>query len=271
MKGVVAVILIFLVLLGFGADTYASSVGTKYTNTIGMEFVKITAGTFIMGSPEDEPGRDGDESQHEVTLTKSFYLQRTEVTQGQWQKIMGSNPSFFVDCGADCPVERVSWYEVHEFIDNLNEVTGQRYRLPTEAEFEYASRAGSAKAFGNGEISEVACRKDPVLDSMGWYCYNSDEKTHPVARKQANSWGLYDMHGNLWEWCEDSHNDTHNVIDYPVGAVKDPISVNSGDNRVIRGGSWHNDAWFARSGNRDWSKPHYRNDFVGFRLVLEEK
>ena len=255
--------LLFLV-MSTGAIA-ASSAVPEYSNGLKMNFKLIPAGTFIMGSPEDEPGRDIDETQHQVTLTRSFYLQTSEVTQGQWQAVMGDNPSFFIECGADCPVERVSWYEVQEFIARLNSWTGQSYRLPTEAEFEYAARAGSTKAFGNGEIKEVACDNDPVLNDMGWYCYNGEDKSHPVAGKQANGWGLYDMHGNLWEWCADSRTDG----DYPEAASIDPLSPNPGEDRVIRGGSWSNDAWFARSANRDWTRPEYRNDYVGFRLVLD--
>ena len=265
LKVIAALSVLFLSVVFSGAVS-ASASGAEYNNSIDMKFRLIPAGTFVMGSPEGELGRDTDESRHQVTLTKSFYLQTTEVTQGQWQAVMGANPSFFSECGNDCPVERVSWYEVQEFITKLNQQTGQSYRLPTEAEFEYAARAGSSKAFANGEIKEIACANDPVLNAMGWYCYNAGDRSHPVAQKQANAWGLYDMHGNLWEWCADSRYDG----DYPSQAAIDPVSPNPGEDRVIRGGSWNNDAWFARSANRDWTNPEYRNDYVGFRLVLEQ-
>ncbi|MDH5525624.1 MAG: formylglycine-generating enzyme family protein [Desulfobulbaceae bacterium] len=260
-----AVLSSFLLLAALTGAAAASPADPEYRNSIGMGFRLLAAGTFMMGSPEEEPGRDTDETRHQVTLSRAFYMQTTEVTQGQWQAVMGSNPSMFVECGADCPVERVSWHEVQEFIARLNQQTGQSYRLPTEAEFEYAARAGSSQAFANGPITQTACDLDPVLDAMAWYCYNADERPHPVAGKQANAWGLYDMHGNVWEWCADSRTDG----DYPAAPVTDPLSPNAGEDRVIRGGSWSNDAWFARAANRDWTRPEYRNDYVGFRLVLD--
>lgn len=164
-----------------------------------MTFNRIPTGTFMMGSPEDEPMRDSDETQHQVTLTNSYYMQTTEVTQGQWKAVMGSNPSWFSDCGDDCPVEEVSWDDVQEFITELNKLGQGTYRLPTEAEWESAARAGSMTAFANGDITETGSGYDPNLDAMGWYSCNSDSKTHPVAQKQPNAWGLYDMHGNVWE------------------------------------------------------------------------
>ena len=244
----------------------STAVAAEFRNEIGMTFVLLPAGTFTMGSPMDEPARDQDETEHQVTITRPYYMQTTEVTQGQWQQIMGSNPSHFADCGADCPVETVSWFEVQDFIKALNQRTGSNYRLPSEAEFEYGARAGSNTAFANGPITKTACDFDPALDAIGWYCYNAGDSVHPVARKQPNAWGLYDMHGNLWEWCADSWDGSP----YAPGPVVDPLSLSpSADgNRVIRSGGWATDAWFVRSANRDWCKPHYRNDFLGFRLVL---
>ncbi|WP_320042265.1 SUMF1/EgtB/PvdO family nonheme iron enzyme [uncultured Desulfobacter sp.] len=182
----------------------------KIKNELGMTFVYIPPGTFMMGSPDSEPGRDDDEILHPVTLTKGFYMQTTQVTQAQWQAVMGDNPSDFSGCGYDCPVERVSWEDVQEFIDRLNQqLSDTGYRLPTEAEWEYAARAGSQTAFANGPITiiESGLDLDPNLDAMGWYCYNAHGKTHPVAQKAANDWGLYDMHGNVWEWCADWYDD----------------------------------------------------------------
>ena len=230
-----------------------------------MRFKLIPAGTFVMGSPAGEPARDMDENQHRVTLSRSFYMQTTEVTQSQWQTVTGTNPASFSNCGGDCPVERVSWEHVQEYIEKLNQRTGQKYRLPTEAEFEYAARAGTTTALPSGEIKETACGPEPALEAMGWYCYNSKETTHPGGRKQPNAWGLYDMHGNVWEWCADSWDGSQ----YPLGPTTDPISPTPGSQRVIRGGSWYDDVLVARSANRDYCKPHYRNDFVGFRLVLD--
>ena len=246
------------------AVTGSPPTGSDYSNNLGMNFKLIPAGTFVMGSPGNEPGRDSDESQHQVTLSRSFYMQTTEVTQGQWKAVMGSNKSNFSECGLDCPVERVSWEEVQDFIAKLNQLSGLKYRLPTEAEFEYAARAGTTGALANGELTEIWCEEDKNMNEIGWYCGNAKDKTHSVGLKKANAWGLYDMHGNLWEWCQDSWDGA----DYSTEPVIDPLSTKSTDGRVIRGGSWHDYAWHTRSANRDWCVFHYRNEFVGFRLVL---
>lgn len=243
----------------------ASPLGTDETisNSLGMEFVYIQPGMFTMGSPPNETGRDKDETQHQVTLTEGFYLQTTEVTQGQWQAVIGSNPSYFKNCGNDCPVERVSWDDAQEFIRKLNQREGGvRYRLPTEAEWEYAARAGSATAFANGNIAELICGYDSKLDAMGWYCGNSDEKTHPVAQKQANAWGLYDMLGNVWEWCQDWKGD------YPSGSVTDPTGPSDGFCRVYRGGTWGSGAVFCRSAERDCFTPGFRGFSLGLRILV---
>jgi len=197
--------------------------------SLGMTFVYISQGSFMMGSPTDELGRWDNEIQHQVTLTKGYFMQTTEVTQGQWKAVMGSNPSYFQNCGNDCPVEQVSWNDVQEFIELLNQKEStNKYRLPTEAEWEYAARAGSSSAFANGNISEKYCDYDPNLDAMGWYCGNAERKTHLVAQKQPNAWGLYDMHGNVWEWCHDWYGS------YPDISVTDPGGASSGSTRVLR-------------------------------------
>jgi formylglycine-generating enzyme required for sulfatase activity len=140
-----------------------------------MKFVLIRAGTFIMGSPLNEPGRDSDERRHKVSLTRPSYVQATEVTQGQWQAVMGENPSHFSACGKTCPVEMVSWYDSQRFIARLNAMAGARtYRLPTEAEWEYAARSGSQTALSNGILTVTGCAYDAKLDRTGWYCGNSD-------------------------------------------------------------------------------------------------
>ncbi|MCP4104022.1 MAG: SUMF1/EgtB/PvdO family nonheme iron enzyme [Desulfobacteraceae bacterium] len=230
----------------------------NFTNSLKMKFVYIKPSTFMMGSPESEKGRYYDEIQHQVTLTKGFYMQTTEVTQGQWKEVMGNNPSSFKDCGDNCPVENVSWNDVQDFIKKLNKKGEGVYRLPTEAEWEYAARAGSITAFVNGDITNEEC-DDPKLDKIGWYCGNSGEKTHPVAQKQHNTWGLYDMHGNVWEWCQDTYNS------YPSSAVTDPVNT-KGSYRVGRGGSWGNNAGYCRSAPRDYYSPDYRDSVLGFRL-----
>ncbi len=231
----------------------------------GGMFKLIPAGTFTMGSPTDEPDRESDETQHEVTLSKGFYIQITEVTQGQWKAVMGSNPSQKSDCGDDCPVESVSWDDVQGFIEKLNQTEGtDKYRLPTEAEWEYACRAGTTTAFANGDVTEtVWCGYDPNLDQMGWYCGNSDNKTHPVAQKEPNDWGLYDMHGNVKEWCQDWKGD------YPSSPVTDPTGPSSGTYRVFRGGSWGNVAGHCRSAIRGWHDPDYRDHGLGFRVARD--
>ncbi|MEE4354833.1 MAG: C1 family peptidase, partial [Desulfococcaceae bacterium] len=235
-----------------------------YTNSLGMTFNLIPAGTFVMGSPANELGRDVNETQHQVTLSKSYYMMTTEVTQGQWTAVTGSNPSSFNDCGDDCPVNRVSWNDIQTFITQMNQRGEGTYRLPTEAEWEYAARAGSTTAFANGEITTTECTPpDSNLDAMGWYCGNADNTIHPVARKQANAWGLYDMHGNVWEWCQDWYDGG----DYSPGAVTDPEGPLTGSERILRGGGWNSLTDYCRSADRYVRLPasiYYTN---GFRLV----
>jgi formylglycine-generating enzyme required for sulfatase activity len=225
--------------------------GDDPTNTFGMTFVKILSGTFQMGSPETESGRDPDETRQEIILEHDFFIQTTEVTQGQWKAVMEDNPSYFDDCGDDCPVENVSWTDVQDFIARLNARGTGIYRLPQEAEWEYAARAGSGAAFTNGGINEDFCKKDWVLDPLGWYCYNSGNKTHPVAEKNANEWGLFDMHGNVSEWVFDL---------YP-----EPPE----DYAIIRGGSWHSFAKDCRSAARDSRWMDHKAPDIGFRLIYE--
>jgi formylglycine-generating enzyme required for sulfatase activity len=235
--------------------------GVEEKKEVRMEFVRIPPGEFMMGSPENEPGRYSDEKQHKVVLTQGFYMQTTEVTQEQWKSVMGSNPSDFKDCD-QCPVENVSWNDAQEFIRKLNQKEGKEvYRLPTEAEWEYAARAGSRTAFANGDITELECKSDPNLEKMGWYCGNSENKPHAVGQKSPNAWGLYDMHGNVWEWCQDWYGD------YPDGTVSDPVGPPTGSNRVGRGGSWDNDAQVCRSADRGRSDPGNRSRNLGFRLL----
>jgi formylglycine-generating enzyme required for sulfatase activity len=227
--------------------------------SINYKMLYIAPGTFIMGSPSSEPRPPDKEKQHRVTLTKGFYMGATEVTQQQWRTIMGRNPSHFK--GNNLPVENVSWEDCQEFIQRLNaRESGNKYRLPTEAEWEYAARAGSKTAFANGGISERG-RYDSNLDAMGWYSGNSKGKTHPVARKKPNAWKLYDMHGNVWEWCQDRYGD------YPSGHVTDPIVTSSRWGPVIRGGSFYHPARDCRSAVRHLGGRDLRASNVGFRLV----
>jgi len=248
----------------------------------GMEFIKIQPGCFQMGSPTSESGRDNDETRHRVCLTQHYELGQYEVTQGQWEKVMGRNPSRFTNCGSNCPVENVSWDDMQEFIRKLNRKTGRRYRLPTEAEWEYAARAGSQTALYTGGLTLRGEQNGPELDAIAWYggnsgvsyaggydCSDWEEKqytssrcgTHPVGRKRANAWGIYDMSGNVYEWVEDWYGD------YPSSSVTDPKGPGSGSFRVYRGGSWVNSARHLRSANRSYSSPVDRGYYLGFRLA----
>ncbi len=237
--------------------------GERFKNSIGMEFVLIAAGNFEMGSPRSEKYRNKDERQHKVIVSRPFYVQTTEVTQGHWKAVMENNPSHFKDCGEDCPVESVSWYDCQEFIRRLNSMEGtDKYRLPTEAEWEYVCRAGSTAALANGGIEEMGCGYDPNLDQMGWYCGNSGRRTHPVGQKDLNAWGLYDMHGNVWEWCQEWYEKK-----YPRGHVTDPQGPSSGSDRVNRGGGWLSYACNCRSAFRNSNYPSYGHYNLGFRLA----
>ena len=227
------------------------------TNSIGMKFVLIPAGSFTMGSPSDEPERGTSERQHEVIISKPFYLQTTEVSQGQWKKVMGNNPSNFKNCGEDCPVEQVSWDMAQQFISKLNQMEDtNKYRLPTEAEWEYACRAGTETPYSIGEVDK--------LGEYAWYTINSANQAHPIGKKKPNDWGLYDMHGNVWEWVQDW------LGEYPSNSVVDPKGPpDKGRGRVLRGGSWRSDARFLRSANRDGLLPRVRDGRFGFRVARD--
>jgi formylglycine-generating enzyme required for sulfatase activity len=260
-----------------------------------IPMVSIPAGTFTMGSPTGEPDRNPNEMQHSVTLTKGFYMGKYQVTQEQYQAVMGSNPSYFTEAvdgengtPGKLPVEQVSWYDAIVFCNKLSVMEGlspvygidgktdpaqwgaipersnkkwnavemvsgaDGYRLPAEAQWEYACRAGTATAYNSGAA---------ISDDTGWYDANSGEKTHQAGLKPANAWGLYDMHGNVFEWCWDWNDD------YSSEAQTDPTGAVFGAYRGIRGGSWDHPAWFVRSANRIFSAPSIRSSDTGFRLV----
>ena len=227
-------------------------------------FVYITPGSFIMGSPDHERGRGSDEMQHEVTLIRGYEIQATLVTQGQWRTVMGNNPSHFQERGQDCPVEGVSWNDCQEFIKRVNKKGNYVYRLPTEAEWEYACRAGAFTSCYNGEIMELFCRHDPCLDLIGWYCGNSSRKTHPVAEKNPNAWGLFDMLGNVSEWCGDWYGE------YAAVPQINPAGPAFGPGRIVRGGSWFSNAQNCRAASRFYCAINYRSDFIGLRLVKDK-
>ena len=230
--------------------------GESWTNSLGMEFVWIPAGSFVMGSPRGEKGRHSDEIQHEVRISRGFWIGRFEVTQGDWLEVMGQNPSNFKKCGWRCPVERVSWDDAQEYMRRLNGLEsgrGYRYRLPTEAEWEYAARAGTSNP-RYGALSEVA-----------WYwTWRSSDRPRPVGQKRSNGWGLHDMLGNVWEWTADWYGR------YPAGLVTDPSGPATGKDRVRRGGSWNAVGWKVRSAYRGTHSRGSRSGDVGLRLVRTE-
>jgi formylglycine-generating enzyme required for sulfatase activity len=214
-----------------------------------MEFAPIPAGEFQMGS---KSGDTDEKPTHRVGITKAFELGKYEVTQAQWEAVMGSNPSHFK--GADRPVDSVGWWDAQEFLSSLNARNdGYRYRLPTEAEWEYAARAGTV---GNNAGK---------LDSIAWYGANSKRQTHPVGQKQLNAWGLYDMQGNVWEWCQDWYDDSY----YRNSPAKDPQGPSSGSLRVLRGGSWVTHTRDVRVTSRYKGGPVVQSALVGFRCVRE--
>lgn len=222
----------------------------------GMEFIYISPRSFMMGSPRNEPGRWANEIEHQVNLTKGFYMQTTEVTQGQWRAVMRNNPSDLSQCGSDCPVENVYWGEVQEFIHRLNKLEKKpKYRLPTEAEWEYACRAGN-KNMGAHDTDEKK------LKDYAWYIENSNGTTHPVASKKPNHWGLFDMHGNVSEWCSDWFGP------YPDREVTNPEGPIIGKFRVARGGSWRMTSRSCRAADRNSNLPGDKSNTIGFRLVI---
>ena len=234
----------------WGQDSYGPWVAFR-VGGVEQRLRWIPPGRFLMGSPDDDrEAIEREKPQHEVQLTKGFWLFDTPCTQALWQVVMGENPSRFQ--GDDRPVERVRWEDCREFIRKLNVLLpGLALCLPTEAEWEYACRA---------ETDTPRYAQD--LDAIAWYSENSDRETHPVGQKDPNVWGLYDMLGNVEEWCHDGHRD------YTRERVVDPIGpLETGVERVVRGGLWVGDAQCVRAAYRDWSVPGYRNDYVGFRCA----
>lgn len=250
-----------------------------FTNSIGIQFVQIPAGTFWMGSdasncPRDDPFTERNENQdcvnkvtgdekprHQVTISRSFWLGKYEVTQAEWYKVMGNNPSDFKSekVGGDSrnhPVEKVSWDDAQSFIRRLNGMEdASSYRLPTEAEWEYSCRAGSTGDYAGD------------LNAMAWYVNNADNTTHPVGQKLPNAWGLYDMHGNVWEWVQDWYGESY----YSQSSTTDPRGPSSGSGRVIRGGDWFLPAVACRSAIRGSGLPESRRAVLSFRLLRTPK
>ena len=237
------------------ANTDATSTQTFTVNGVSFTMVGVEGGTFTMGATSEQGTSDPWDDEyptHSVTLS-TFSIGETEVTQELWKAVMGSNPSYF--SGTNLPVEYVSWNDCQTFITKLNQLTGKNFRLPTEAEWEYAARGGNKskgyKYAGSNNLSDVA-----------WYSDNSSSKTHPVKQKQANELGLYDMSGNVWEWCQDWFGN------YSSGSQTNPSGPSTGSYRVYRGGSWSINARYCRVSYRNHSAPTLCSHNLGLRLAL---
>ena len=246
------VVLIFVLYLSFVC--FGEQELEAITNSVGMKMILLPAGEFTMGSVPGESGRAHDEFAHEVVISKPFYIASTEVTQKQWKEVMG-----FENCnfkGDNLPVEKVSWKQAMEFCKKLSEKEGKIYSLPSEAQWEYACRAGAKESFGG--VGN--------LDEMGWYFDNSSKATHLVGNKKANSWGLYDMHGNVAEWCLDDYQS-----DYPADKVTDPVVTDDGKYKVFRGGAWSHFNRAARCAARSCAPVSYQLKYVGLRVIIQSE
>ena len=241
------------------SDSQVFDPNDNISNTRGMVFNKIPSGTFTMGSPTSEPGRNPSEIQHEVTITNAYYMQTTEVTQGQWESVMGTTSwaGSGVQVDPNNPAVNVSWDDIQIFITTINNLNDGTYRLPTEAEWEYAARGGSSTAYHYGDDAGL-------LGDYAWYYDNAnyigESYAHGVGVKTANHYGLHDMHGNVWEWVEDRY-DVFTSED-----VTDPVGPSTGSSRVLRGSSWESEARYCRSAMRSGNSPGYRIYTNGFRL-----
>ena len=248
-----------------GTQTVSAAAGKRLNaNSVGMEFILIPAGSFTMGSPQKEKRRNDDEQQVPVTITRAFELGKTVVTQKQWTEVMGTDPWKWGDLketGDNCPAVYVSWDDVSLFCEHLTSYereagrlsANQTYRLPTEAEWEYACRAGTTTAYSYGD-------DESSLGDYAWYGNNSKGNLHEVATKKPSPWGLFDMHGNVYEWCKDYYEDS-------LSGGKDPKGPSTGPGRVIRGGYWRTYASNCRSADRNYCNPASRFFNVGFRFV----
>ena len=242
---------------GGDATSPPKEVAADLGGGVKLDMVLIPAGEFMMGSPNSDRNAAADEKpQHRVRITKPFYLGKYPVTQEQWTAVMGVNPSFFK--GAKNPVEEVSWDDCLQFLRRLNEkVGGGKYQFPTEAQWEYACRAGTTTryCFGDDETG---------LADYGWYDKNSGGKSHPVGEKKPNAWGLYDMHGDIWQWCLDWYDPGY----YAVSTTDDPTGPATGTARVSHGGCWFSPASSARSANHGRIEPEHRGSHLGFRVCM---
>jgi formylglycine-generating enzyme required for sulfatase activity len=270
MKHVALFFFICLLLPGCSEDE-------KHVASIGIDMALVPAGAFQMGV-NTSPGGQEEKPVHTVTLTRPFLLGCSEVTQAQWKAVMGTEPSWFR--GDSLPVEQVSWFDAVAFCNRLSRLEGFQacyagsdstitcdfskngYRLPTEAEWEYACRSGTTTDFSTGNMTNpVGCLLDSALDRVGWYCGNADGETQKLRRKQPNAFGLYDMHGNVWEWCWDWYGA------YEATPAADPRGPATGTTRVLRGGDFHYYAWGCRSNLRDHGSADTGIFYLGFRVA----
>jgi formylglycine-generating enzyme required for sulfatase activity len=242
------------------------------TTHAGIVFIQIPAGTFLMGTSDSEKSslegekhwtrfEECERPSRKVTLTKPFLIGKYEVTQKQWTEVMSNNPSAFK--GDDLPVESVSWEDAQQFIKKLNAVSDAKFRLPSEAEWEYACRAGSTNLY-----STVAGREEVLptkLVEYAWSRSNAENKTHPVGTRKPNVWGLHDLHGNVWEWCRDWFDPDF----YKRASARDPVNDQPAIERVMRGGSWFLEARTLRSAYRSGQLPSAKSQYVGFRLARD--
>jgi formylglycine-generating enzyme required for sulfatase activity len=270
---------------------------TPVAGPVDYRLIEVPAGTFRMGSSLTEVGRDSDESPvHVVTISRLFLLGETEVTSGLWRQVMGAKPSLFAACGPDCPVVDVTWYDAVAFCNKMSENEGfskcysgdgpattydqncTGFRLPTEAEWEYAARAGSLTSLPTGDLTDQHCGVDANLDQLGWYCGNAEVTyegcrsaadgggpecagIHPAKEKKPNSFGFYDMNGNAFEWVWDWFGP------FTEDAATDPTGPPTGELRVLRGGGWRSLAIHCRSANRRTNEPGYRMSIIGLRVA----
>lgn len=259
---------VLVLLLSLQQPTLLFAQDKEITNGLGMTFVLVPAGMFIMGSPVEESFRDISEVHHQVTLSQPFYMQTTEVTVDQWRAVMGTRWFAKKKGTGEMPVVKVSWHDCDKYIQKLNRMTGEQYTLPTEAQWEYAARAGSQDAYFWG--NQIACTNAMYANNPKKHdgCVGTNQSTGlppgqpaPVKRFAPNPWGLYDMHGNVWEWCLDRFDH------YQTVSVIDPCETKRGKDRVRRGGSWLSPGYSLRSANRAFAHPMSRFKNTGFRLV----
>jgi len=256
------ILAIYMASVGVASDNEKKEITIKLTGGADMEMVWINPGTFIMGSPENESNRESNETQHEVTISKGFWLGKYEITQSQWESVMNTRPwegQVFVKNIPNHPAVYISWNDIQSFIAKLNEAEKtDKYRLPTEAEWEYACRAGTASAYSFG---------DDKIEDYVWFGKNTYDLgnmfAQAVGQKKPNQWGLYDMHGNVWEWVQDYYGL------YPDKPQADPKGAESGDTRIFRGGSFYYIAYLTRSAYRGYNSPTHKLFNLGARLLKE--